>query len=89
MRTIEGYELRALGSQNLLVGVGTNVAHSGVLRKMNESAAYLWKSVEGKDFTEDMLVDLLLAEYDVSREDAIEAVNDLIKDWKAENIIEE
>ena len=89
MRTIEGYELRALGSQNLLVGVGANVAHSGVLRKMNESAAYLWKSVEGKDFTEDMLVDLLLAEYDVSREDATEAVKDLIKDWKAENIIEE
>ena len=89
MRTIEGYELRALGSQNLLVGVGANVAHSGVLRKMNESAAYLWKSVEGKDFTDDMLVDLLLAEYDVSREDATEAVKDLIKDWKAENIIEE
>ncbi|MBR6198151.1 MAG: PqqD family protein [Bacteroidaceae bacterium] len=89
MRTIEGYELRALGSQNLLVGVGANVAHSGVLRKMNESAAYLWKSVVGKDFTEDMLVDLLLAEYDVSREDATEAVKDLIKDWKAENIIEE
>ncbi len=89
MRTIEGYELRSLGSQNLLVGVGANVAHSGVLRKMNESAAYLWKSVEGKDFTKDMLVDLLLEEYDVSREDATEAVKDLIKDWKAENIIEE
>ena len=55
MRTIEGYELRSLGSQNLLVGVGANVAHSGVLRKMNESAAYLWKSVEGKDFTDDMI----------------------------------
>ncbi len=88
MRTIEGYELRSLGSQNLLVGVGANVAHSGVLRKMNESAAYLWKSVEGKDFTEDMLVDLLLAEYDVSREDATEAVEDLIKDWMDEKIIE-
>ena len=89
MKTIEGYELRSIGSQNLLVGVGADVAHSGVLRKMNESAAYLWKSVEGKDFTDDMLVDLLLAEYDVSREDATEAVKDLIKDWKAENIIEE
>lgn len=88
MRTIEGYELRSLGSQNLLVGVGANVAHSGVLRKMNESAAYLWKSVEGKDFTEDMLVDLLLAEYDVSREDATEAVKDLIKDLMDEKIIE-
>lgn len=88
MRTIEGYELRSLGSQNLLVGVGADVAHSGVLRKMNESAAYLWKSVEGKDFTKDMLVDLLLEEYDVSREEATEAVKDLIKDWKAEKIIE-
>lgn len=88
MKTIEGYELRSIGSQNLLVGVGADVAHSGVLRKMNESAAYLWKSVEGKDFTEDMLVDLLLAEYDVSREEATEAVKDLIKDWEFEKIIE-
>ena len=80
MKTLEGYVLKSLGSQNLLVGVGANVAHSGVLRKLNESAAYLWKSVEGKDFTEEMLVDLLLDEYEVSREEATEAVKDLLKD---------
>ena len=87
MKTVDGYKLQTLGSQNLLVGVGANVAHSGVLRKMNESAAYLWKAVEGKDFTEDMLVDLLLEEYDVSREDAKEAVQDLVKDWIAEQVV--
>lgn len=88
MRTVEGYVLKSLGSQNLLVGVGANVAHSGVLRKLNESAAYLWKSVEGKDFTEEMLVDLLLEEYDVSRETATEAVKDLVKDWLAQKVVE-
>ena len=88
MKTVEGYVLKSLGSQNLLVGMGANVAHSGVLRKMNESAAYLWKAIEGKDFTEDMLVDLLLEEYEVSREDAQEAVKDLIKDWMEEKVIE-
>lgn len=88
MRTVEGYVLQSLGSQNLLVGVGANVAHSGVLRKLNESAAYLWKSVEGKDFTEEMLVDLLLEEYDVSRETATEAVKDLVKDWLAQKVVE-
>lgn len=88
MRTVEGYVLKSLGSQNLLVGVGANVAHSGVLRKLNESAAYLWKSVEGKDFTEEMLVDLLLEEYDVSRETATEAVKDLVKDWLEQKVVE-
>lgn len=88
MRTVEGYVLQLLGSQNLLVGVGANVAHSGVLRKLNESAAYLWKSVEGKDFTEETLVDLLLEEYDVSRETATEAVKDLVKDWLEQKVVE-
>ena len=88
MKTIEGYVLKSLGSQNLLVGVGANVAHSGVLRKLNESAAYLWKSVEGKDFTEEMLVDLLLNEYEVSREEATEAVKDLLKDWLEQKVVE-
>ena len=88
MKTIEGYVLKSLGSQNLLVGVGANVAHSGVLRNLNESAAYLWKSVEGKDFTEEMLVDLLLDEYEVSREEATEAVKDLLKDWIEQKVVE-
>ena len=88
MKTIEGYVLKSLGSQNLLVGVGANVAHSGVLRNLNESAAYLWKSVEGKDFTEEMLVDLLLGEYEVSREEATEAVKDLLKDWLEQKVVE-
>lgn len=88
MKTVEGYVLKSLGSQNLLVGVGANVAHSGVLRKLNESAAYLWKSVEGKDFTEETLVDLLLEEYDVSRETATEAVKDLVKDWLEQKVVE-
>lgn len=88
MKTVEGYVLRSLGSQNLLVGVGANVAHSGVLRKLNESAAYLWKAVEGKDFTEETLVDLLLDEYEVSREEASEAVKDLLKDWIEQKVVE-
>ena len=88
MRTVEGYVLKSLGSQNLLVGVGANVAHSGVFRKLNESAAFLWKSVEGKDFTEEALVDLLLEEYDVSRETATEAVKELVKDWLEQKVVE-
>ena len=88
MKTVEGYVLKSLGSQNLLVGVGANVAHSGVLRNLNESAAYLWKSVEGKNFTEEMLVDLLLDEYEVSREEATEAVKDLLKDWVEQKVVE-
>lgn len=88
MKTVEGYLLKSLGSQNLLVGVGANVAHSGVLRNLNESAAYLWKSVEGKDFTEETLVDLLLDEYEVSREEASEAVKDLLKDWVEQKVVE-
>ncbi len=48
----------------------------------------LWKSIEGKDFDKQMLVDLLLEEYDVSREDAEVAVDDIVNVWLTENVIE-
>lgn len=55
---------------------------------LNASAAYLWKAVCDKEFTQDMLVELLTAEYDVSAETARADVQKLIEDWKNAGVLE-
>lgn len=55
---------------------------------LNASAAYLWKAVCDKEFTQDMLVELLTAEYDVSAETARTDVQKLIEDWKNAGVLE-
>ena len=54
---------------------------------MNESAAFLWKALENKDFESDTLVDLLLEEYDITREVAEKDVATLLQTWKEADLI--
>ena len=54
---------------------------------MNESSAYLWKKVEGQDFTEKDLTDYLTEEYDVDEETAQKDVTTLIAKWLDAGII--
>ena len=48
---------------------------------MNETSAYLWKQVQGKEFTPELLVELLMQEYDVAEGEALRDVEQLIKVW--------
>ena len=55
---------------------------------LNDSAAYLFKAVAGKEFTADTLADLLLEEYDVDRETALKDAETLCAQWKEIGILE-
>ena len=50
MRIIEGFRLRNVMGQATIVGEGVGQIDFNKLITLNESAAYLWQSVEGKDF---------------------------------------
>jgi hypothetical protein len=56
---------------------------------MNESAAFLWKEVEEKDFDAEMLTALLTDNYDIDRETAQSDVAALLDSWSAAGLIEE
>ena len=47
---------------------------------LNESAAYLWKNIDGKDFTAESLAELLCQEYEI---DLVTATNDASQLWKS------
>lgn len=88
MRTRKGFSLRPLGNEFILVAEGLEVIDFSRIISMNESAAFLWKAVDGKDFDIDTLADLLVEEYGISKEVAENDANNLLQTWKTADIIE-
>lgn len=89
MKTKKGFRLRNICGENVIVAEGIeNIDFSRII-SMNESAAYLWNKVQSIDFTANTLIDLLLEEYEVSREDAAQDVNLLIEQWQKAGIVED
>ena len=63
MKTKKGFRLRNICGENIIVAEGVeNIDFSRII-SMNESSAYLWKKVEGQDFTEKDLTNYLTEEY--------------------------
>lgn len=88
MKRRKGYTLRPLGKEFILVAEGVEAVDFTRMISMNESAAFLWKAVEDKDFEAETLVNLLMEEYDISHEVAEKNVASLLQTWKEANIIE-
>lgn len=89
MRIKEGFILRSICGEYVVVGEGLAQVNFNKMLSLNNSAAYLWKELEGKDFTPDTMVDLLLENYDVTREQAAEDVEKLLQIWIKEGVVQE
>ena len=89
MKIKEGFELREMCGEYIIIGTGiANIDFSKVI-SLNESAAYLWRAIEGKDFTEHSLAKLLTEQYDVDDETAVSDASALAKQWINVGIVEE
>ena len=87
MKTKKGFVLRTLGREYILAAEGLEAADANRLISMNESAAFLWKSVEDKEFDADTLINLLMEEYGITREVAEKDVAPLLQTCKQVDII--
>lgn len=87
MRTKKGFILRSLGREFILVAEGLEVADANRLISLNESAAFLWKAVEDKEFDAETLVHLLMDEYGITSEVAQKDVASLLQTWQEAGII--
>ena len=81
MRIKEGFILRTICGQHVISGEGTANVNFSQLTSLNESAAYLFRSVKDKDFTPETMADLLLEEYEVDAETALKDAKDLCDKW--------
>ena len=85
MKTKKDFSLKEVCGEFILIAEGkTNIDFSEII-SMNESSALLWREIEGKEFTEETLRDILLEHYEVALAD----VQKLIQTWKNSHLIEE
>ena len=88
MKTKKGFRLRNICGENVIVAEGIeNIDFSRII-SMNESAAYLWNNVQGKDFDADTLVELILQEYDTDEQTARRDIGQLLQKWQEAGIID-
>ena len=89
MKQIEGFKLRPLGGEFIVTGEGPSQVNFNKMISLNESAAYLWKAVQDKEFTVEDLTRLLLDEYDVDEATASKDAKALAEKWIEGGIVAE
>ena len=88
MKTKKGFVLRNVCGENIIVAEGTENIDFTKIISMNETAAYLWKNVEGKEFDSDTLMSLLINEYEVDDATANKDAKNIVKQWIEAGIAE-
>lgn len=81
MRTKEGFNLRNVCGEQIIVAEGRENIDFSKIISMNESSAYLWAAIQGKDFSVDDLVKLLTDEYEVDEATARNDAKNIAKQW--------
>jgi hypothetical protein len=89
MRIHSGYLLRELGDDHLVIGMETGVScRAKRVVKLNESAAFLWRSVAGKDFDAADLAVLLQEEYGLDSTTAAADAGSIAKAWMQSGLVD-
>lgn len=93
MKTIEGFKLRKLGNEYILVGESMALINFNKMITLNETAAFLWEKAEEQtrlhgSFGTSELCKALCAEYEVAPEQAMTDVEATIASWKEAGVIE-
>lgn len=88
MRIKEGFELREVCGEHIIMAHGDkNIDFSKVI-SLNESATVMWNAVVGKDFCTEELVTALLDVYDAEEDKVREDVTRAVHEWKEIGLIE-
>lgn len=89
MKIKQGFVLRDVCGEQVIMGEGLGALDFGRLLCLNETAAFLWKfAQEQGEFTVESLSEKLCAEYDVSAEQAKADIAQIVDEWKKVNVVE-
>ena len=88
MQIKPGFELRRICGENIIIAHGVQNIDFSKIITLNESAAFVWNSVIGKDFTEQDMVNILVNEYEVDMMTAQNDANALVAAWKDAGLID-
>lgn len=90
MKIKDGFVLREVCGERVIMGEGLGAIDFGRLLCLNETAAWLWKEAkEMGDFKVEQLADKLCEEYDVTPDEAHRDVADIIAEWQSVGVVVE
>ena len=89
MRIKEGFVLRTILKQNVVTGEGLMQVNFSKLISLNDTAAFLWRELEGKDFDAAAMAALLTENYEVTPEVALSDSEKLLAQWLEMGLVEE
>ena len=81
MKTKEGFVLREMCGENIVAAEGLEHINFNKLISLNESAAYLWKELCGKEFSIEEMAELLIVRYGIDKELALKDSDNLCEAW--------
>ena len=73
----------------MVTAEGSGQVNFNKIIALNQTAAFLWEKVTGRDFNESELVSLLLEEYDVTEDVASADVCNLVLKWREAGLIDD
>ena len=89
MRIKNGFVLRQVCGENVIVGEGLGAINFGKMLALNETAAWLWQqAVAMSDFTVNALAQKLCDEYEVSLDEAQADVTAIVTEWQNVGVLE-
>ena len=88
MKIKEGFILREMCGENIVSAEGLEHINFNKLISLNESAAYLWRELCGKEFSTEEMAELLIARYGIDKELALKDSAALCEAWVKAGIAE-
>ena len=87
MKKIEGFVMRRLGQDAMIVSESVDLIDFDRIVSLNASAAYVWELLPDTDFTIQTITDLLLHRYNVDEDVARKDAEELLNIWLMAGII--
>ena len=87
MKIKDGFILRKIAGEDIVVPIGGNIADFNGVIRLNESAAFLWKTLQEEISKED-LVNSLIKEYEIDKNLAIDDVEGFLNTLEEHKAIE-
>lgn len=88
MRRNKNIVMRTVCGAPFLIREGDANVEMDKIITLNETAAWLWETMGGGDFTPEMPAEKLVAEYDVTKEDARRDVSAFISNLQEHGCLE-
>lgn len=87
MKIKSGFVVRKIANQYMAVPVGARAKELHGMIGLNETAAFIWELLK-EERTEEELVALVFEEYEISEEEALNAVQHFCKSLQEEGVLE-